>query len=356
MQKKISSVLSILLLSALLFGSVFAAKPITYTPNDVGTFEYAISEFSDINDQGFAVGSWSETQYPNIPQAFVWSLTEGKTDLAKLPDQTHSQASSINNLGQIAGYCGVTTTTPPSNSPVIWTSPTTIMQLDEDISGQTSDINDKGQIVGFTDTQKYIGATLYHMPQEAFLWTVENGITYLDVPLEDDEVASMASGINNNGIVVGWTLLEDENGIYQPNRAFKWTAKTGTVFLSTPEGTTTSEARNINNKGEIVGNYVLDGIKHAVVWTKNGEIVELGNLYGFTNSVAFGINNKGQTVGFSTSPIDKAAFIWTAKAGLIALPEPTDGKNSKAFAINNAGQIVGTSTVNGAAHAVIWVP
>lgn len=365
MQNKILSVITVLLLSALLFGSVFAAKPLTYTPNDVGTFGDGTAEFSDINDQGFVVGNWRTNENPGIPHAFVWSLADGKTDLAELPGQTYSEVAGINNRGQITGYCGLTTT-PPSNSPVIWTSPTTIMQLDPTVKGQTRDINDKGQIVGFTEDPQYLeidGKTqLYQIQQEAFIWSAKDGITYLNIKEEGVKVPCIALGISNNGIVVGCTLWEDENGLRHENRAFKWTANTGTVFLPTPEHTTMSLARDVNNKGEVVGQYIKNEIQYAVLWTKNGEMLELGTLEDYEHSVAVGINNKGQVVGFSKdgpnykTPSVITAFIWTAKAGLTALPDPEGGSYSKALAINNAGQIVGTSKVSEAVHAVFWSP
>ena len=67
-------------------------------------------------------------------------------------------------------------------------------------------------------------------------------------------------------------------------------------IISLPElpGTNRSEARAINNVGQIVGESGRD----AVLW-QNGEIVVLGGLPGSQSSGAHGINETGQIVGLS---------------------------------------------------------
>jgi probable HAF family extracellular repeat protein len=64
-----------------------------------------------------------------------------------------------------------------------------------------------------------------------------------------------------------------------------------------------------------------------------------------TYSEAFDINNVGQVVGEEASALGTRAFLWTAKEGLIDLNEavsnlPNDTVLIGAFSINEKGQIV----------------
>jgi probable HAF family extracellular repeat protein len=354
MQKRIQTALFAVLIIASLFmvplAVANAAKLVTYTALDLTTFGEYASEVGDINDQGKVVGVWRASQYD--ASAFVWTPEEGKTDLAQLdPTQTLSFAFAINNIGQVAGYCAV----PPHNHIVLWSPENTVTELNPNVAGQPRDINDAGQVVGLTEIAEYLGLQLYQLPDHAFLWSTENGMTYIPMPLGVH--ASLASGINNKGEIVGYTLKDNPTGVHITDRAFSYTANKGIKFLAAPAGATVSAAIDINDKGEIVGYYVKDNLQHAVLWAKNGKMVELGTLPGNSMSVAVEINDKGQVVGSSfNSQTDSHAFLWTAKAGMIDIGGPAGATQSKALAINADGQIAGISTIGGTWHGVVWYP
>ncbi|MCC6792856.1 MAG: hypothetical protein IT336_14290, partial [Thermomicrobiales bacterium] len=102
-----------------------------------------------------------------------------------------------------------------------------------------------------------------------------------------------------------------------------------------------SEARDVNNLGEIVGWTATEtGAVRATLWS-GGEQTDLGTLGG-ENSCALGINDAGQVVGWAeTEEAEPHAVRWEngVPTDLGALP----GEISVAFAINELGQAAGLS-------------
>jgi probable HAF family extracellular repeat protein len=105
--------------------------------------------------------------------------------------------------------------------------------------------------------------------------------------------------------------------------------------LDTP-AESTSTARGINSRGEVVG--AIDD--KAVLW-KNGDVTYLGTLGG-ENSLATDINDQGEIVGHSrTSNNSIRAFYWNQE--MMMEMGTLGGNYSTAWGINNRGNFVGAS-------------
>ena len=118
------------------------------------------------------------------------------------------------------------------------------------------------------------------------------------------------------------------------------------VDLGLLPGGTFAEARNVNNRGQIVGSGDnAAGDIHAILW-ENGQAIDLGTLGG-ASSVAWGINDRGQIVGESDANADSHAFLWQS-GEMFDLAEA--GDFNRAFAINQRAEIVGHFQLD----ALLW--
>jgi probable HAF family extracellular repeat protein len=159
---------------------------------------------------------------------------------------------------------------------------------------------------------------------------------------------SDARGINDNGEIVGTSRSEVPQGSPPfPARPFVW--KDGAMKDLGTLGGPSANAIGINNKGQVVGTSLIDpgnlqGISHAVLW-QDGEIIDLGTLREGETSIANAINDRGQVVGISGY---SRAFLW--ESGRMVELEGMDN----AWDINNRGQIVGSGRFNNVIHAALW--
>ena len=110
-------------------------------------------------------------------------------------------------------------------------------------------------------------------------------------------------------------------------------------------GATRTEARGINDSGQVVGFYDdASGISHGYLKDSVGYTTLDATSLGATNTFSWGINDAGQIVGSYNYPgFDNRGFL--LDAGVYSTidspggPMPPDG--NAAFGINNASQIVG---------------
>ena len=91
---------------------------------------------------------------------------------------------------------------------------------------------------------------------------------------------SLASDINNQGQVIGYTYFDMGGGAFL-YRAFLWTPEDGLVDIGTLGGERT-EPQAVNDMGQVVGySYISPGrcTYHAFLW-ENGDMIDLGTLGG----------------------------------------------------------------------------
>lgn len=241
------------------------------TITDLGTLGGEYSYAWDINDTGHVTGEASTA----TEETHAFLLTDVMRDLGTLGGD-RSIGRSINNAGQVAGDSR--TGSGDRTRAFRFTDGVGMINLGVLPGGANSTaygINEAGQVVGQSDTgpvwpdRRLKGFPLVGMSPHAFLWTDANGMTDLG---HLGGGRSLASAINNNGVVVGYGT--NASGA---NRAFRWTQATGMIDLNTllpsNSGWTLEFAWDVNDRGQITGQGLHNGAGHAFRYNPP-EIVE----------------------------------------------------------------------------------
>lgn len=252
---------------------------------------------------------------------------------------------SVNNSGQAVGFVTYGSFDPIPRA-LLWREDGSAIDLQPLQVGYGGETRAPGKAFAINNIGQVVG--LGHGPPEgACLW--QNGI-HTDLSIFGGW-QSEARGINDAGEIVGWGLTPDGW-----ERAFLW--RSGVVTDLGTLGGGTARAYNINKASQVVGESWItnNGPLHAFLW-QQGVMRDLGSLPGYTgghdSSTATDINDAGQVVGYcksSRTNIYPRAFIWQngSMTDLGALG--TGG--TWAYAVNNLGQVVGTS--NGRGRAFLW--
>jgi len=157
---------------------------------------------------------------------------------------------------------------------------------------------------------------------------------------------SQARALNDRGEIVGISSTGSAT------HGFLW--RDGRMSDLGTLGGDFSAATDINNRGDVVGySTTADGDSHAFLW-RDGRMSDLGTLggEGYT-SIAMAINDWGDIVGDNYGPVGVRAFLW--REGRMSALGMLDGAEaSSANGINNRGDIVGLSFGGGVATAVRW--
>ncbi|WP_341678479.1 hypothetical protein [Niveibacterium sp. SC-1] len=176
--------------------------------------------------------------------------------------------------------------------------------------------------------------------------------TFTDLGTLGGYISSEARSINNRGQIVG----ESRNSTWN-SRATLWDGG-AIIDLGTGAGPyTDSTAMSINASGQISGSAFwrqfpppTQSGSTGLLWHE-GQVATLPPLPGGDLSYAGGINDAGQVVGISTNAaFDARPVVWNAG-------QPTDlgGEGAGARAINESGLIVGYASLPaGGTHAALW--
>ncbi|MGA7724291.1 MAG: immunoglobulin domain-containing protein [Opitutaceae bacterium] len=324
-----------------------------YTATDLGDLGGGNSYGMGINNAGTVVGYSTlvgtiDAQYlsfpgSNVPQGYTslihaFSYSNGvMTDLGTAGGMA-SSAQAINNAGTITGWL---ITAAGSYHPFSYSNGVMTdlgLQTSYNFQTQFDCINNVGGAAGSDQN--------FH----AFVYV--NGVGTSLATLGGPR--GYATGINDSGIVVGWSDANDSNPAQ--SHAFSYNIGTGVMTdLGTLNGSTFSTADAINQAGVAAG-FAIDGpngYNHAVLFS-NGNVTDLGTLgLEYPYSIANAINNAGVVVGFcsmggevgSGYPVGvqgELAFIYnngvmTDLNTVVNLPNTT---LAQAMAINDLGQIV----------------
>lgn len=303
-----------------------------YTITDLGTLSGA-SEAWAISDNGQVAGRYLAGSYY---QAFLWK--DGVMQGLGALGSTDSQATGVNDNGQVSGY-----STAASGYPHAFRWQNGSMQDLGTLGGVLSmawGINNSGQVTGVAINNTY--------QQRAFLWN--GGMVDLGTVSGGDY--SYATAINDAGQVAGWARL----GAYPDysSHAFLWN---GSMQDLGTLGWTDSLAHGINDNGAVVG-HLANGINssdwHAFL-SQGGGMQDLGG----TQSTANDINNAGLVVGAVGQQAAQRAVLWEngqMKDLNTLIPANSGWVLQEARAINNKGQIVGKGTFNGQTRAFMLKP
>lgn len=191
-------------------------------------------------------------------------------------------------------------------------------------------INDAGEVVGMSRPDGAGG-----VPTS---WKPDGGA---GVALDTD--LGTASGINKIGVIVGHAGTD----------AVAWRDGTKKV-LKMPSTVTYASASGINNNGEIVGEAIRKDVSTAFLRLTDASLVFLPSLPGLPGSRAYAIDDAGTVVGtaFNDAGATKGC-LWVDRK---PVPLPTlGGANSEARAINSRGDAVGDADLpSGKTHACLW--
>lgn len=343
--------LAMLILSAGVVVSTSANAIHTFT--DLGPQGSISSTATDINNLGQVIGSytapcadvaWKCSVYPITTTHAVW---EGGVISKKLD----APAYAINNSGQIAGGGYLANANPSISSIYLNTGKN---YGDPTVAWYTT-INNLGQMAGTNSNSFEVG--LFERP------VVLNNVNAQPVELPNRGTTATVGAINDNGILVG-----SVQGAF--SYAYMWDGITDVELPSlngyhTWDKPSSGHAIGINNANQVVGvsdvsgSSQIYGAQHATLW--NGTTpTDLGALTGVT-SMARDINNAGQIVGnYHDSSGRRFAALWHATNSVdlnTLLDADTISKGwilTDAIAINDNGWIVGNALdAQGATHAFL---
>jgi probable HAF family extracellular repeat protein len=228
---------------------------------------------------------------------------------------------------------------PPPPAPQQYTM-TDLGTLRDGLESHAQFINKRGQVAG----ESFIATGARH----AFFW---DGTTMHDL---GSGVAAIV-GLNDQG-QVALNLEAAPSTLH----AALWSD--GVLWdLGTLPGDLYSQARGINNRGQVVGYSSGGGVTHGVIW-ENGTTTILGFLDGGDETFPTLINDVGQVAGYaSTDPYEQHAFFWDRGVMTdLSTPFPQTSVMchcvGTALALNNRGQVVVSedSLISGEIQALLW--
>jgi len=352
--------------------------------------KYTITDLGPLAPTG--INSLAQVVGNNDNQAYVWSFGRMKA-LGLLPGGTFSQAAGINDLGAVTGTADGAGTIavsdiqcPTVTQPFVWTANAGMRGLGTtDVAGFSIEFGSPLCSLAFYG--RSINARMHVVGDETgpstyafgFSWTSTNGMSLFGLSWPP----TFANNISKTEEIVGQDSTPFDLS-YDIGHAVTWQNGNETVLedLGAGQSSYGASADGVNDQGIVVGWSTISPVNfgvtssptHATLWTPSGEITDLGTLPGDTSSVALRINLYGQVIGSSgdtlyggssccnTPPfvVIGRPFIWTQSSGMQDLNTLIHSNSgwvlNTATDINVWGQVVGNGTLNGQPHGYLLTP
>lgn len=325
-----------------------------FTITDLGTLGGPSSFALDVNESAQVTGNARYTNANSRLHAFAWDK-EVIRDLGYLTNGVEfSRGYAINDAGVIVGESDN-----DISKAFLWDG-TNMVQLGTlgGASAVAHDINNAGEIVGASSN----GSA--SRPYKRDATGVMNDLGTL---LGTTNSAGRAWGINQSGVVVGLSRNEANT----TSQATLWIGGSISNLGSLVGGALFSQAYAINDDNVVVGSSVVGKVSptsttelyHAFVW-KDGVMTDLGAHPSNTNyihSEAKDVNNAGEIVGYAArlfnSPTSGgAAILWSNGEAIdlnTVVPSGSGWVLQSAEGINEHGDIVGYGSFNGQTRAFL---
>ena len=194
-----------------------------------------------------------------------------------------------------------------------------------------------------------------------FTWTRSSGRDDFG-SLAGMPVVSLASGLSDTGVVVGYT----DDGSFKNMRAYRWTGSGPLQDLGLLPGETRSLAWGVSGDGNVVVGHAEHGqftnfTGQAFRWTPTSGMQGIGKLTpGSLLSKALAVSRDGKViVGENRNEAFTAdAFVWTQATGMKALPKlanPAGTATADALSADGTVIVGRSASASGMIHAVRWV-
>jgi probable HAF family extracellular repeat protein len=332
-------------------GALAQANSPRYVITDVGDLGGGETIASSINSSGQIVGTSYLAGHAlgnSCDERRGFQYENGvMSELPSLPGTKFAVASRVNDRGDVSGTnyvygsdssctggcfpgsCEIQTPVLISNGlPIDLSAPAPWY------AGVANGVNSRGQVVGWSRKSDLPNPRTWH----AFLW--ESGVRTDLGTLDKDW--SIATGINDDGVVVGYSQLVEGGGVWY---GFRWTS--GNMTPLPALGTNTYNGSNdVNAAGEAVGWSGPDSnAVHPVFYNSSGGVDDLGSLGG-TQGSANALNDRGSAVGYSNTAGNQSRHAFLHRNNRLwdlneLIPAGSGWELIAATDINNVGQIVG---------------